>query len=360
MTPIETAKAIRSIGNQARSAFTQRDEAVTTIELALVSGTHAILLGPPGTGKSTLIRFFAKALQLSFFRKLLNPDIKREDLVGPVKPSSIAQDKWDRAWLGLATSNIVFLDEIGKASGQVRNMLLDAMEERLVSSGDNEKAIPLMSMFSASNETLDADSEAIWDRFSLRCVVGYIQSSGDFFRYLTSDSEEPKPNPITEDDMNEMRRAVKLMAKNASKPVRDTVVELWVGYKTVSNNRVSDRRWKMLLHVAAANALLNGRTSIEPQDLIAGKQMLWQSVREIDQIQEYITNTVNKDEVEFKASEALVSEIEILGGQAKTTEEKGRVTFRCEKLARVLVSKGDRCQPLIDRLTIIKERMMED
>ena len=56
MNPIETAARVREIGDQARGVFIGRDDLVQGIELALVSGLHAIVLGPPGTGNSAAIR----------------------------------------------------------------------------------------------------------------------------------------------------------------------------------------------------------------------------------------------------------------------------------------------------------------
>ena len=83
MNSVKTAAKIREIGDQARRVFVDREDMIRAIELAMVSGQHAIILGPPGTGKSAAIRFFAKAAELSFFRRVLNPDTSREDLVGP-------------------------------------------------------------------------------------------------------------------------------------------------------------------------------------------------------------------------------------------------------------------------------------
>lgn len=366
MSAIDTARKIRQIGNQARKAFIKRDEAVWLIELCLVSSEHGIMLGPPGTGKSSLIRFFSNATGLGFFRKLLNPDIKREDLVGPISPASIAAGKWDRAWLGLATNPIVFLDEIGKASGQVRNMVLDAMEERVVSSGDTELQIPLQAMFSASNETLDEDSEAVWDRFALRCVVGYITNSTDFISFLTSRGIEPVRNEVTDAEIKECREACLQMARqNLSEAVKTAMVDLWSGYKTVSSNRVSDRRWERLLVVAAANALLNGRDQIEVTDLEVGKMMLWQEIgangKEIEAITKFVHDTVNKEEVALNAAAAIVAQIEAQARTAVSIEDKGKVNYKVDKMQReIAIHTGDKWAELSSRLASVKDRMVED
>jgi len=60
---------------------------------------------------------------------VLNPDITREDLVGPLDPA-VRNGEWRRKWSKFATRDIAFLDEIWKASPQVANMLLDGLEER--------------------------------------------------------------------------------------------------------------------------------------------------------------------------------------------------------------------------------------
>ena len=314
MNPIETAARVREIGDQARGVFIGRDDLVQGIELALVSGLHAIVLGPPGTGKSAAIRFFAKAAGLSFFRRVLNPDTPREDLVGPIDPIALQQGRWDRKWTGLATCNVAFLDEIGKASSQVVNMLLDAMEERRVTSGDVDMEIPLHSVFSASNETIDDESAAIWDRFTIRLVVKYLKDPSLFSDLLEKAwaVNSPQPMPVAREDLEACRIECGRMAAEAHKSssVMTAVMTLWRDIGTHSSMPVSDRRWLSALRVAAASALLAGRSRVGVADLMSARFVLWGDVDDIDSITRFIEDVVNAENKELEVAQQVVEEME--------------------------------------------------
>ena len=248
----QASAQVKLIANAAKAAFVQRDELIDALVAAMLSGQHAIALGPPGTGKSQLIRYFAEAADLRFFRRLLNPDTPREDLVGPIDPVALGQGIWDRRWAGLATCDVAFLDEIGKASPQVQNILLDAMEERKVSSGDLDQDIPLHLVLSASNETID-DNPAIWDRFTIRLKVAEIADVAGFSSLLqdawTTDS--PPSHPISSEMLVAARSECKRMAAaaGADPKIATVMVKLWDRVRQATANKPSGRRWLRLLVV---------------------------------------------------------------------------------------------------------------
>lgn len=337
----DTAARIRQLGNTARSLFIDREEAVTAIELCLVAGEHAILLGPPGTAKSQLIRHFAKGMGLGFFRILLNPDTKREDLVGPIDPVAIRDGRWDRRWTGLASKQIVFLDEIGKASSQVQNMVLDAMEERMVTGAGQDYGIPLHSLFSASNESLPEEQEAIWDRFTVRVVVGYLKNAFDFSRLLTESHGGVSDGAfgVTEEELKHLRYICREMAALASQGVVETLTKLWSNLPSITGERVSDRRWKRVMVLAAANALLDNRTEIESSDLVVAVNMLWQRIDEIAVVSEFVREIVDAELGDFKAAVRLADEVESQSIAANTLEEKARASFKADKLLREIGSR---------------------
>lgn len=208
------AATIIAIGEECKQAFHGIDDYIDALVLAAICGQPLIVLGPPGTAKSSVVRYFAHALAVSFLRKVLNPDTKREALFGPIDPTGIKERVWKRHWAGVATHLFVFCDEIGKASGQVRDMLLDAMEERQVSEGDEHRDIPLHLFVSASNEPIYEDSEAVWDRFALRCVVDNASDSTDVLAMLECQAkiEQAAPMPVDPDNLPNLRRSCKVIS----------------------------------------------------------------------------------------------------------------------------------------------------
>lgn len=356
---IAAAAEVHKLGSQARSLFIDRDEAIRAMELALIAGQHVVMLGPPGTAKSAIVRFFASGLGIGFFRKLLNPDTKRDELVGPLSPTALKQGKWDRAWAGLATNEVVFLDEIGKASGQVQNMVLDAMEERVVTSGSGDIDIPLHVLVSATNETLSEEQEAVWDRFTLRVVVGYLDTASKFAHLLSCNGTPPNRVNLGRNDLANMRAACAHMAAHVDTDVIEAMVKLWSDLGTITTERVSDRRWLRVLTVAAASALLAGRDHIEVPDLAVATYMLWQAIDEKSDVEAFVLQAVNPDRTEYQAALVLVEELETAFASTSKLEDLARIAFRSEQLLRSVGSRPATDQADWDeirsRLSTVKE-----
>lgn len=337
--PIEIAAAVERIAVRAKAAFIDREDTIDALAAAIASGEHAIIIGPPGTAKSAIVRYFAAAMGRVFFRRVLNPDTARDDLVGPIDPRAIAQGKWDRCWAGLATCDFALLDEVGKASDQVLNMMLDAMEERRVTSGDIDMPIPLHTAIGATNETI-SDVEAIWDRFTIRLLVRNIDNAANFTRMLTSDINDPDPDPITHEELVLLRDTTAQMAQNPPRPVIEKMVELWNGYGAVSSSRISDRRWRRILRVAAGNALMCGYEQIRVTDLRVSRWMLWDDIDEHDDIRQWIAETVVDDGNQLLDATALLEELEQEVKRIKSgntpLEDLGNLYYKVSMLMRVL------------------------
>ena len=343
----QAATQIRAISDAARLSFVDRDELIEAISYAMLAGEHLVALGPPGTGKSACIRFFAGAAQVPFFRRVLNPDTMRDDLVGPIDPVGLQKGRWDRVWTGLATCTVAFLDEIGKASGQVANMLLDAMEERRVASGNVDREIPLHVVMAASNETVD-ESPAIWDRFTIRVVVRRIKKLADLESLLKNawTSQDPPAIPVAHDELVAARAECLRMAADAhNQPgVLRTVSRMWDAAQQVAHEPVSDRRWMRLLVVAAARSLYYGRDKVEPVDLVVAKMVLWSDLDDIDPLANVIDEILDEERKELATAETVVEDLELLAhpwtsnGASPTdpahVADAGKVVFRCNGLIR--------------------------
>lgn len=339
---LSAAQVVAQVRDRAKWEFIDRDDACDAIAWASVAGEHGILLGPPGTGKSSLIRFFASYLGLGFFRKLLNPDTTRDELVGPIDPIALAQGKWSRKWSGLATNHFVFLDEVGKASSQVLNMTLDSMEERLVSSGSGDQEIPLHTLWGATNETLSEDLAAAWDRFTLRIVVRRLSSSAHLASLLTRKSGSSSrivSTSLGNDDLQAMRSECARMASSPSDEVVGCVVRMWSKISKVTSESVSDRRWEKILRLAAGHALLDGRSEISCEDLIVAKHILWEKLDDISRIHTFVHNEVNEEEADLQAKKLLTQDLQTSLTKATNLQERAIVTVRAERLLREIATR---------------------
>lgn len=356
-----TVETIKRVGDAARETFVDREELIQVMEIAFVSGLHTIVLGPPGTGKSKLAGYFSEAMGVPFFRKLLNPDLPREDLVGPMDPVKLQQGIWDRRWIGIATCPIVFVDEIGKASSQVMNLLLDAMEERRASCGDNEIEIPLHTLISASNETIATESPAMWDRFTLRTVVGRITETRDFQRLLEDawKADHPPSVSVDVDELHRLRVLCVEMAARAhtSDSVMRVMTRLFTEFSNVGSVDPSPRQWLNVLIAAAAHALLRGRSEIAAADLTVAGTILWDDVDEIADIQQFVDETVGEEDQKhaaaLEATEKMAMALKVMSGN--NLEGFGQLTYRAKALHKVVLDQAmgtgeERWEELADTL----------
>jgi len=309
MTALATANVIREAMIQARQVFAEREEAIHALSVALCSGEHMIMLGRPGVAKSAIVHWMAKTLGLDYFWTLLNPDTLREDLMGPISLKSLQEDRWERNWANLAVSDIAFTDEVGKASGQVLNLLLNVMEERRFDGYD----LPLHCLIGASNETLDGEVEALWDRFAIRLVLNPVQDLENFRAMLRSDVRPVQHYQISRSNLADLRATAELMAQTAPDPVIDMLVEMKSLYTTRFDAYISDRRWRRVLKVAAGNALLHGRSEIEIQDLHVARWMLWANLDKrlahMREVYSFVSSFVEKELGDLMECQALAEEL---------------------------------------------------
>src|ERR1700760_3589777 len=150
--------------------FLGKDEIIRLLMIAVVAGEHCVLLGPPGTAKSALIRSLAELMQAQYFEYLLTRFTEPNEIFGPVDIASFREGVYKRNTAGmLPEAEIVFLDEVFKSNSAILNALLTLLNERKYTSGGQVLRCPLISVFAASNEVPgDETLNAIFDRFLLR------------------------------------------------------------------------------------------------------------------------------------------------------------------------------------------------
>lgn len=172
-------KKFQKMVSELDAAFVGRTLESRGLVLAMLAGEHAFLLGPPGTGKSLLIRAVTQMVGAKTFSWLMNQFTTPEDVLGPVSFSGLQQDRYQRVFTDkLPEAEIAFLDEIWKAT-VIHNTLLTILNEREVHDGGGAHKIPLHSMFCASNELPQSGQglEAIYDRVLLRYMVRELTAS---------------------------------------------------------------------------------------------------------------------------------------------------------------------------------------
>lgn len=159
-----------AVRRELEQKFLAKEEIIRLMLIAAIAGEHMVLIGPPGTAKSAVIRSFAKLVDATYFEYLLTRFSEPNELFGPVDIQSFRSGSYRRVTTGmLPEAEIVFLDEAFKANSAILNSLLTLLNERRFNNGNTTVRVPLVSLFAASNEVPSSDNlDAIFDRFLLR------------------------------------------------------------------------------------------------------------------------------------------------------------------------------------------------
>lgn len=309
----EPVDQLKRIGEELSSRLVAMEDPIKALLIAAAAGQNIFFVSPPGTAKSTLARLFAEALNASFWSIIMNPDVSREDLFGAVDPVAYAKEGvWRRKWAGLAKADIALLDEFFKGSPQAVNMVLGAIEEKIVHSSDGDYRIPLFMAIAASNETPPSgDFAAAWDRLTMRVSIGYV--ADDNIGPLVTAEGHRAPMPQTA-DINMLRLLagyVDWFSMREGK--RSDVVEMLM---TISRDLkkdgivVSNRRWIRSLQVVGANAILAGRDRITPKDFSVLRWTLWSDLTQEPTVREYVLGVSDAVAKEVMKIEAAIADLQ--------------------------------------------------
>ena len=297
----------RPLKEMARGIY-EKDTELAMSLLAAIAGESLILLGPPGVAKSMVARRVKAAFRgAKSFEYLMSRFSTPDEIFGPVSISKLKDsDKYERSIEGyLPMADVVFLDEIWKAGPAIQNTLLTVMNEKLFRNGDKEIHVPLKLLIAASNE-LPAQGEgleALWDRFIIRMECENIKQEKNFNAMLTDPFDEGNAEisqdlQIKENEYKEWTKKIDsiVIPEHVLKCVamiRRALGSVAVDYSDERHNvYVSDRRWKKIVRLMRASALVNDREEVTVADLVPMFHCLWQEPDEADDVRRIVIRTL--------------------------------------------------------------------
>jgi len=260
--------------------FLGKDEVIRLLIIATLAGEHAVIVGPPGTAKSALLRTFARLLDARYFEYLLTRFTEPNEIFGPVDLAAFRDGRYERRTEGmLPDAEIVFLDEVFKSNSAILNALLTLLNERRYTSGGRVIRSPLLSAFGASNEVpTDDNLGAVFDRFLLRIRSDNLDAY--HFQDLLARGLAHEVAGLRDDPVRPLVRAAEVTEFHRTFGERTTFSEGFLAaYKGLvfqirsEGISVSDRRAVKLLKLFAASAFLDGRPAPDASDFFILKHI---------------------------------------------------------------------------------------
>jgi len=277
----ERSRPFQVLREQMHNVVVGQEELLDGLIMGLLCNGHVLIEGVPGLAKTTAVSTLAQCISTDFQRLQFTPDLLPADIVGTLvyRPS----DGEFTVKKGPLFSNLILADEINRAPAKVQSALLEAMQERQVTIGENtyKMADPFLVM--ATQNPIEQEGtyplpEAQVDRFMLKLIVEYpnAEEEREILDRMARTSGAPTVSAVA--DPESIRTARETIDRiHLDDRVKDYIVELVISTREPSRHSVpieglvdfggSPRATIALTLAARANAFLAGRGYVLPQDV---------------------------------------------------------------------------------------------
>ena len=265
---------IQDIKNEVSKIVVGHEHLIDSMLIALLSDGHLLVEGVPGVAKTTAINALSHTLGLNFSRIQFTPDLLPSDITGTViynqKEHSFEVKK------GPVFTNLLLADEINRAPAKVQSALLEVMQEKQVTIGEESFKLDLPFLVMATQNPVESEGaynlpEAQLDRFMMKVNVGYNTFEEEFEIVNKIAKEEVKFDKIhqvaSKDDLDEMKKECK------SVHVDDALTKymLEIIFATRDNPNLtfgsSPRGSIDLFKASRARAYIDGKDYVTPFDV---------------------------------------------------------------------------------------------
>jgi MoxR-like ATPase len=273
-------EVVNRIRAEVGRAIVGQDYMVTRLLVALVGDGHVLLEGVPGLAKTLAVRSLAQALNLRFHRIQFTPDLLPADLTGTLIFNP--RDGSFHAKEGPIFSHLVLADEINRAPAKVQSALLEAMQERQVTIGDETRPLENPFLVLATQNPVEQEGtyplpEAQSDRFMLKLSIDYPSREEEKEILKRAGLQTlPTPRPVAgREDILSARAA--LDEVYVDEKIQDYCLDivqatrkpdqvgLSIGH--LISYGASPRATLYLAQAARAHALVDGRAYVTPEDV---------------------------------------------------------------------------------------------
>jgi len=270
-----------AIREEMGSVLVGQENLVKKLLIGLLSNGHILLEGVPGLAKTLAVKALAGSLRANFARVQFTPDLLPADLLGTM--IYLPDQKSFAPKLGPIFANIILADEVNRAPAKVQSALLEAMQERQVTIGDQTHPLPKPFLVLATQNPIDQEGtyslpEAQLDRFLLKVQVNYpsrLEELEILDRMSSSQANEETHHVTSPETVAESRQLVDEIYIDPA--VKGYIVDLVQATRNPGNYEgslktfvqagASPRATINFAKAARANAFLEGRAFVTPADV---------------------------------------------------------------------------------------------
>jgi MoxR-like ATPase len=284
VTPEAFVNCAQAIERELRTVMVGQADLLRDTLVSLLAGGHVLLEGVPGLGKTMLVRTLGQVLTLAFSRIQFTPDLMPADIVGT---NIIQETEGGRRFAyhaGPIFANLVLADEVNRATPKTQSAMLEAMQERSVTVGNQTRQLPAPFFVLATQNPIELEGtyplpEAQLDRFLFKVLVPF-PSAPDLMEIARRTTGEVTATPAPAADA---QRLLGMIALARKVPVADHVLEYGVrlisathpdrspnaNVKRYVRFGASPRGLQALVSAGKVRALLAGRFNVAFEDLRA-------------------------------------------------------------------------------------------
>jgi MoxR-like ATPase len=260
-------------------------EVIDGVLICLIAGGHVLLEGVPGLGKTTLLRTLSRVLELRYSRIQFTPDLMPGDIVGSmIMEGDDHGHKTLRFQPGPIFANLVLADEINRATPKTQSALLEAMQERTVTSGTMTYSLEAPFLVMATQNPIEMEGtyplpEAQLDRFLMKILVSY-PSRDDLSRIVeltTTQDDVELRTVIDRDAIADLKAVCKqvIVARHVQDYAIDLVMATQPGTARapqITNQYIrygsSPRGAQALVECGRVLAVMHGRLHLSIEDVL--------------------------------------------------------------------------------------------
>lgn len=264
---------IKNIVNNIEKVIIGKRKEIMNILKGIIADGHILIEDVPGVGKTTLVKALAKSLNLSYSRIQFTPDLLPSDITGISVYNQRTMEFEFRK--GPIFANIVLADEINRTSPKTQSALLEVMEEKQVSEGNNTFKLKRPFFVLATQNPIEYEGtfvlpEAQLDRFIIKVRIGYPERKDEAKILNIYRNNMPLEDLMSIADAEQI---LNLQKKSREVLVSDAINEYIAALTDATRNNkylvlgASTRAALALLRVAQASAIIDGRDYVIPEDI---------------------------------------------------------------------------------------------